>query len=282
MKLILERWNKFLTEFKEKELSFPLQILNDVFEQAKFAYESLLLLYDKLEGLQEAKEPKSRGRKSLIRLIKLAQEQEWELWYEKNYQTIEKVFSDAGIDDPSILKKFLLILAATSQGSNPAANVAFAIKGLRNIYIDQYTDTEQFYRTSDPNKKGEYLRDVAANLARIARGEDIQGPKVGPYSRALAGNEEAIAVDRHIFDIFFGSTGGTKSKRAFAKKEIQAIATRLGLKPRQVQAALWAANQMRTGKTPGNYTEVINKKLNEINLLLKEINEAQGDKKETI
>ena len=74
-----------------------------------------------------------------------------------------------------------------------------------------------------------------------------------------------------VFDIFFGSTGSSISKRAFATKEINAIAKKLGLKPRQIQAALWAANQLRKNKRPGSYIDVINKKLDVINSLLEEI-----------
>ena len=160
---------------------------------------------------------------------------------------------------------------ATSQGSNPKANVTFAIKGLKNIYLDEYTTEEEFYHTEDPEKKGEYLPDVAANLARISRGEDLRGAKLKPYAKALAGDEEAVAVDRHIFDIFFGSEQGSNIKRTLATKEIIAIAKKLDLKPRQVQAALWAANQIRNKKIPLNYIDTINQNLDVINSLLSEI-----------
>ena len=280
MKLLFENWRKYLKEFQAPE-GFNLitttdvyQTLENILEQAKEGYESLLAIVEEVYSqVDEARTtPEPTSEKDLISLVLSAKESgDWHLWYENNYNFIKTIFSDLGIEDEDLLGDFLRVLAATSQGTSPSSNVTFAVKALRNIYIDRYTTGEEFYRTDDPSKKGEYLPDTAKNLARVARGEELSGPKISAYARALAGEEEAVAVDRHIFDIMFGSKSSSKTKRRIATEQVVKVANRMGLKPRQVQAALWAANQMRQGNTPQNYIEYIRRKIDKINVLLSEI-----------
>jgi hypothetical protein len=281
MKLLFESWRNFLKEFKFPESEeFNILTVLDVYEtlenilkQAKEGYESLLKIVEKVYSqVDEARRlPKPTSEKKLINLIQTAQKADWHMWYNNNYEAVKAIFSGLGIEDEDLLQDFLRVLAATSQATRPSGNLTLAIKALRNIYIDKYTTSEEFYKTEDPKRKGEYLPDTAKNLARIARGEELTGPKISAYAKALAGEEEAVAVDRHIFDIMFGSTSAGKTKRRIATEQIIKVAKQLGLQPRQVQAALWAANQIRQGKTPQNYIEYIQVRIEEINSLLEEI-----------
>jgi hypothetical protein len=273
MKLIMENFRNSINEFKDSASTLTSEevfnVLTTLLIQVRDAYVNLLKITQ--GSISEAKKLKARPVNELIQLVISAQEDNWHLWYENNYNFIKKIFSDLGVEDEEILQNFLRVLAATSQGNKPSGNVTMALKGLRNIYIDKYTTGDEFYQTTDPKKKGEYLPDTAKNLARIANKQDLSGPKISAYAKALAGDEEAIAVDRHIFDIIFDTTTSSKSRRAMAVKQVTVVAKEMGLKPRQIQAALWAANQIRKGKKPQNYIEYIKSKIDTINELLSEI-----------
>jgi hypothetical protein len=84
----------------------------------------------------------------------------------------------------------------------------------------------------------------------------------------LDGDKDAIAVDMHVWSIIMGKNPdkkqvNPKNQAEFdrAKEFINTLATEMGLAPREVQAALWAANIMRTGGRPDSYEEYFKKQL---------------------
>jgi hypothetical protein len=209
--------------------------------------------------VRETKPRLVRGRPTLKKYVQKAGD--WKNWYENNYDFLAVIFGDH-VDE---LKKFLKILAATSQGSTVAANVALAIDAFEKMVLEGKTLPEHF--------KG--LEGVRRNLSKIATGGEVEGPKVGPYSQALAGDVGAVAVDRHIFEILFGGTASTKIRTETAIGIIAEIAEELNLDNRQVQAALWAANQIRKKATPGNYIDTIKKKQQELQKIVDELSRRQ-------
>lgn len=282
MKLLIESWKGYLSELKASKIdsSVALTALSDVLLQALDGYQSLLDIINKAGVQLEAKAPKEikvTPREDVIAILRSAQQAgNWHLWYENNYDYIKSIFVDAGIQNEEILKTFLRLLAATSQGTAPGGNVSLAMKALEDVYVLGYTEEGEFHRggQEDPKAKKRYLLPVSSNIARIAKGEAPQGPKIGEYAPALAGDPTRVAVDRHIFEVFFGKKSGSEAKRAEAKKQIISLGEELGLSPRQVQAALWAGNQIRQGKVPGNYIEYIQKRISFINELLRKIDAA--------
>ncbi len=66
----------------------------------------------------------------------------------------------------------------------------------------------------------------------------------------MARDADAIVVDRHIVSLLFESKRDTPTKAqiAKAKKVIREIAANIGWAPREVKAALWAADIRRKGE----------------------------------
>jgi len=180
----------------------------------------------------------------------------WKDWYHDNHTYLKTI-----IEDEEHLKKFLKILAATSMAAKVDANATMAIKQFKKMVLDGVLTPEGFTGLSA----------VKTNLSKVAQGQDIEGPKVGPYSKALAGDPNAVAVDRHIFEIIFGTPSDSDKKRDVAKKMIAEVAEEMGLEPRQVQAALWAANQIRKNVTPQNYIQIIEKKKKQLQEIVEQL-----------
>lgn len=153
----------------------------------------------------------------------------WRNWYQRHEQTLRDLFgSDAEL--------FQKLLDVTSQAASVKANVGLAIKAYRQLLAG-----EPFVG---------YLPAVIKNLERVRDQVAVRGQKIGEYAKANAGEAEGIAVDRHIAQLLFGVDRPTAAQVAVAKERIIAVAQRLGWEPRQVQAALWAFNQVRNGIDP--------------------------------
>jgi hypothetical protein len=171
-----------------------------------------------------------RIRRSVDDLVKAAESQsDWRTWYDRHEQTIKDLFgSDADL--------FQSILSATSQATGVKGNVTLALKA-----YDQLLSGKPF--------EG-FLPAVIKNLQRIRDSEKLKGAKISQYGEANEGNTDAIAVDRHIAMLFFNVKTPSARQITAAKDRIRTIAGRLGWEPRQVQAALWAYNQVRLGTDP--------------------------------
>ena len=199
--------------------------------------------------------PLVRSKNELMKLVKTAGT--WKDWYQDNINFIKRIFGE----DEKNLKIFMKMLAATSQGATVAANVTLAINAFRTAIIEGKTDAASF--------KG--LDGARRSLSAISKGGDPMGPKVGPFGLAMSGDKSAIAVDRHIFEVLFGSQAATEQKRKIAFQVLAEVAEEMGLENRQVQAALWAANQIRKDVTPGNYIDIIDRRRHELQKILDEI-----------
>lgn len=158
---------------------------------------------------------------------------DWRDWYVRHEPLIDELF---GNDAPLFRK----LLAATSQRTNVSSNVGLALKAYQ-----QYKRGEPFTG---------YLPPVAMNLERIRQDQDMAGRKIGDFSGALDNQGDKIAVDQHIGELFFGDRRPSRAQVAKAKETIILIAQKLGWPPREVQASLWAYNQLVRGTHPQKIT----------------------------
>lgn len=184
----------------------------------------------------------------------------WKDWYDR-YEGVLREF--LGSDHEAQL--FQELLSATSQMASVKANVGLAIKA-----YDQLKSGQPF--------EG-YLPAVIKNLERIRNNEALRGPKISQYGDASRGKEDAIAVDRHIAMIIFDVKSPSPKQRAQAMEMVREVATRLGWAPREVQAALWAGNQILLG-TPeekiGSYDVELIKRGEALKQLFRDIQSRNG------
>jgi hypothetical protein len=193
------------------------------------------------EGLfapKEAEQPSLLGAKyqrlriGVDRLVAAAETQKsWRDWYDRHQTTLGELFGD----DAPLFQK---LLSATSQMASVKANVGLALKAYRQL------------KTGEPFTG--YLPAVIKNLDRVRDATALAGPKISQYGKANEGAVGAIPVDRHIAELLFGAKTPTSSMISKAQDTLRTVAKRLGWEPRQVQAALWAFNQVRKGTEPGN------------------------------
>jgi len=165
----------------------------------------------------------------------------WRTWYDTYQEELGQFFGE----DTELFRDFL---SATSQATGVAGNVTLALKAYRQwIHGEPFTG---------------YMPAVIANLNRAAERVQLAGKKISSFQSANSGDVSEIAVDRHIVELLFNRTGRapTAAQVRKAKIVITRIADELGWEPRQVQAALWAHNQIRKGSTPQSYDTYLRRK----------------------
>lgn len=171
-----------------------------------------------------------RIRSTIQDMVAAAESQvSWRDWYSRHEAALQDVFgADADL--------FQRLLSATSQAATVKSNVALALKA-----YDQLLSGQPFVG---------YLPAVIGNLNRIRESVAVVGPKISAFQAANTGDAKAIPVDRHIADLLFGTNSPNAAQKAAAQKRLTLVAKQLGWQPREVQAALWAYNQVRKGANP--------------------------------
>lgn len=200
-----------------------------------------------------AEKAKPRLRMGFDKLLAAAQEaQDWKDWYRRHEPLIHEMFGDEAV-------LFKALLAATSQRAVTHTNVGLALKAYKQLKGGlPFTG---------------YLPSVIANLDRIRANEVLVGRKIGEFGGAMddTGGGDNIAVDQHIGELMFGTPRPTAAQVRKAKEVIFKIAQKLGWQPREVQASLWAYNQLVRGEKPrfgiGSYAAILEKKREEIRLI---------------
>jgi hypothetical protein len=168
-------------------------------------------------------------------------QESWRDWYEEHQETLNEFFAE----DAELFQK---ILAITSQAASVKANVGLALKA----YAELKQGIDFDARNRGEEKPG-YLPAVIGNLNALRDETKVNGQKIGAYMAANEGDTESVVVDRHIARMLFGVDTPSKAQFAKATKILTAIAKDLGWTPRQVQAALWAASIVQSGKIPESY-----------------------------
>ena len=84
------------------------------------------------------------------------------------------------------------------------------------------------------------LGNKLANLRRVMAGLPLQGPKVGPFGAASRATVDAVAIDRRVAMILFGTRQPSAAQIRKGQEVAGQIMQRLGWDTRQVQAAWWS------------------------------------------
>ena len=171
---------------------------------------------------------------------------DWTSWYDGISNYVNNIFGEYTED-------VLSLLPLSSQAANSATTVALAIN-----------NAEKIYKGEKPVGVAEYYGYVTDFL----QGKGIKSDKMYNFFKAITGDKDAIAVDMHVWSIIMGKNPNKKqvnpkNKAEFerAKEFVNLLSSELGLAPREVQAALWAANILRTGKNPTSYEQYFEKQL---------------------
>ena len=176
---------------------------------------------------------------------------DWTTWYDGLSSYVYELFDEYGED-------ILSLLPLSSMAANSAATVGMAINNV-----------ERIYKGEKPAGVAEYYGYVTDFL----EGKGIKSDKMYNFFKALSGDKNAIAVDMHVYSIIMGKDPNKKqvnpaNKKEFdkAKEFVNTLATELELAPREVQAALWALNILRTGGKPDSYEQYFEKQVKSKNL----------------
>lgn len=171
---------------------------------------------------------------------------DWTTWYDGISNYVNNIFGEYSED-------VLSLLPLSSQRANSATTVAIAIN-----------NAEKIYKGEKPGGLAEYY----GYVTDFIQGKGIESDKMYNFFKAITGDKDAIAVDMHVWSIIMGKDPNKdqvnpKNKAEFerAKEFVNLLSAELGLAPREVQAALWAANILRTGGKPDSYEEYFEKQL---------------------
>lgn len=196
------------------------------------------------DALMQLPENSAARRRSSLRvkltreaLTDLALSQEsWRDWYSQHQDVLDEFFGEDA-------QLFQDILAATSQATEVKSNVSLALRA-----YSQFKRGEAFT---------DFLPAVIGNLEKLRNNLDLGGQKISTYKRANDGEAGAVVVDRHIARLLFGVVSPSKAQFDKAAKILTEIADKLGWTPQQVQASLWAASIVKSGKTPQSYAQYL-------------------------
>src|SRR5262245_66600891 len=86
----------------------------------------------------------------------------------------------------------------------------------------------------------------------------------------------AMAVDMHVADALFGTKRPSPKQIEQVKFIIRTLAAKMGWTPIEMQSVIWAYNQIRQGRVPTDYGEVLTRKADEIRALRAEIGGREG------
>ena len=192
-----------------------------------------------------SRQPAPELSRSLDELEYLAKHyEEHKLWYEKFSAFLDSVLGANHEYKPLIMD----FIAATSPGTNIGPNVRQAVDKLRQ-FMEEGTVTY--------HGLGHWPKSKLPNLGRAIRAEELQGPKVSPFSEALKGDPRSAAIDRHVAMVLFNTRKPTDAQIRVGQQAARDIAERLGWTPREVQAAWWAAGKEMFGAQPGERAKIV-------------------------
>lgn len=164
-------------------------------------------------------------------------------WYKSNLEAVDVLF---GEDAPV----FLRLLAATSQREKVERNAVRAIEAYRMLIAGK------------PFKG--FMGAVRANLELVRAGYHPQGPKINPFSLALAGDLQAVPIDVHMNRYIYGWDKAPSSWSWFAIERVKEAAGALDWAPAETQAAIWSFQLISVGEQPVGYEEKLHERVDEI------------------
>jgi hypothetical protein len=216
----LPRWKRAMTDALSEHADIATLNFDDIYKRSQ------RIVNDKIRGSVTGRLPTAVRLGNLYR--KGASHQEW---YDKTWQELEGTFGpDADM--------FAKILAATSPNTTTDSNVTLALKA-----YGQWKSGASF---------DGYLPVAKANLERAIAGTPMRGPKVSNFYKNLAGDPDAVTVDRWMMRAFgLRGQAPTESQYKFIETTIRRQAKEIGVEPRQYQAAVWVGMK-KEAPIPGN------------------------------
>lgn len=206
----------------------------------KKLYNSATKIYAR--KLKSAARTQMPSTQHLMKLIEEGAEVGYD-WYHAVPRELQRVFGE----DWRMVAKFI---AATSPQTPVAENI--------NRAIDMYTTwktSPDVYQAFDG-----VFATHRNNLERAALGMDFgeKSWKVRSFYKNLVGDPDAVTADGWIAKIFFGKNAiQSEEQYRFLEAWISQEARRLGVAPRDLQAALWVGAKFEAGLEKGEIVEPV-------------------------
>ena len=155
-------------------------------------------------------------------------------WYNDHKEVAKRIFGE----DELLFERFLAASSIQAAGQD---NVNRAL----NAYIHY-----KLGGTFDPENYSGVMRLEMAKYNEIVRGVPFSGEKIDPFDRALRGDWDRVPADRHMKRLLFKNpiTSGGGWQNDVTRVVVQAFAKKMGWKPAQLQAAMWAVAKARSPK----------------------------------
>lgn len=96
-----------------------------------------------------------------------------------------------------------------------------------------------------------------ANIARALRGEELSGPKVSAFARALSGDLDAITIDVWLCRALNIHPKLTTRQYLSAERRIRRAASRAHCNPRDFAASVWCGTLLIHNKPALNYADAM-------------------------
>jgi len=174
-------------------------------------------------------------------------------WYRESKEAMDAVF---GPDSPC----FLALMAATSQRMDLGRNIALSMDIYRSWVEGSYPEGlgKDASAVLGFTEGSAGFAPIRKNVEKALRGDfKLGGIKIGTFGKALFGDEKAVTIDVHMFNLFFGrppkiaqynkkkkkmemkEVGYPEEYTRFAQKKIKQAAKKLDWDPAELQAAMW-------------------------------------------
>ncbi len=277
----LHKWSKaMLEEFPPDERGFADEdTMNRLFQQSAIAYEReynkavRVFVADRTERLTRLGEgadlPKGLDKlfafPVVSRLMFLFKKGEHlKHWYEG---AVEEIIKFYGKQDGLIYAR---LLAALSPQTSPPENVANAIAAFAKWKKGDTTLEEIAIAAKQINPETGKRGSNVENIRRAISGEELEGPKVTRFLRAIMGDPNAVTPDRWMGRIFgFGELIG-ENEAQFIESWVRIEARKLGVAPRDMQAAMWTGVKLEAGLSKNEILEplvdIIRRNLDNLNV----------------
>ena len=167
-------------------------------------------------------------------------------WYPAAREWAESLARETGYT----LEQVVAVLAITSPGIQLTTNLAHTERIMRGE-----TGTGGRF----PNVNRPKIRAVLTSPD--AASEYVRGPKVGPFHRAILGDADALVLDRWAIWAATGQTASEharddvhaldKSRRAMIEDAYRALARKVRIPVRDLQAVIWLQVRETTGAIRG-------------------------------
>ena len=172
-------------------------------------------------------------------------------WYTKTYDGIEALFGE----DTEL---FIKILAATSPVQSVTGNLTCALRALEIMRKGDVNTRYPFANVED-SLQANFMKSHSDNLIRVYHGEEIHGPKVLAFQRALLGDWDQIVIDRWMLRAYgYVATGHvTIAIKEHIERSIRRRVTRWNnhnleqITASECQAAIWFGVKSELDTKPG-------------------------------